>query len=508
MAVPSEEGSLLHAPSCNNYSSLSRQSSSYKPLHTFTLEKEKHYQQQYADMYFLRLAKLKPAVEQVAVEAWEGFQIAGETVRQVERVLDVRQGELCWVAGTIYMDMPLKPNILEDISKDHWISAPPPRQKYLSPEGQDLVMLEDESGRLRLIGPPLADEMLVTGCIIAVMGTENANGDFEVVDIKVPDLPPQSERWKTSELAVANGKKKKVEDENDDEDMDKPQSSGKKIAIVSGLGFSGTDSAHNLDLGLLTEYLLGEALDPITQKNVSQISRLIIAGNSISTESDAIPQDATGNTRKAQKKYGYDSSAYNPAPTAHFDQFLCDLLPSIPVTLLPGASDPANTSLPQQPIHPAMFSQARQYCAAPPAAGGEDQQPGWFDTVTNPWEGEVEGWRFLGTGGQNLDDVFKYVESEDRLGMMEAMCRWRCCAPTAPDTLWSYPFQDDDPFVLKSCPHLFFIGSQPEFDTASIEGPDGQVVRLIAVPDFSETGELVLVDTETLETEVVRFQVS
>ena len=54
----------------------------------------------------------------MASEAWEDFQIAGEVVEKVERVLDVRQGKLCWVAGTIYMEMPLKPNILEDIGKD------------------------------------------------------------------------------------------------------------------------------------------------------------------------------------------------------------------------------------------------------------------------------------------------------------------------------------------------------------------------------------------------------
>lgn len=47
-----------------------------------------------------------------------GSQIAGEYARRVERVLDVRQGELCWVAGTIYMEMPLKPNILDDLTKD------------------------------------------------------------------------------------------------------------------------------------------------------------------------------------------------------------------------------------------------------------------------------------------------------------------------------------------------------------------------------------------------------
>jgi len=36
----------------------------------------------------------------------------------VDRVLDVRQGELSWVVGTIYMDMPLKPNVLDDLSKE------------------------------------------------------------------------------------------------------------------------------------------------------------------------------------------------------------------------------------------------------------------------------------------------------------------------------------------------------------------------------------------------------
>lgn len=32
-------------------------------------------------------------------------------------------GELCWVTGTVYIDMPLKPNILDDISKDVWLAS-------------------------------------------------------------------------------------------------------------------------------------------------------------------------------------------------------------------------------------------------------------------------------------------------------------------------------------------------------------------------------------------------
>lgn len=95
-----------------------RTSSAYRPLHTFRLKKEKSYQQQFADMYFLRLTRIKPAVEQIASDVWADTVIGGERAKRMERVLDIRQGELCWVCGTVYMDMPLKPNILEDVSKD------------------------------------------------------------------------------------------------------------------------------------------------------------------------------------------------------------------------------------------------------------------------------------------------------------------------------------------------------------------------------------------------------
>jgi len=36
----------------------------------------------------------------------------------VPRVLDVEKGKLCYVVGTVYMDMPLKPNVMIDIARD------------------------------------------------------------------------------------------------------------------------------------------------------------------------------------------------------------------------------------------------------------------------------------------------------------------------------------------------------------------------------------------------------
>ena len=283
-------------------------------------------------------------------------------------------------------------------------------------------MLEDESGRLRLIGTPLQLSILVTGCIIAVMGTENANGDFEVVYMQVPDLPRQPQRWERDDASavLANDSAKKKTNGK----YERPQ--GGKVAIISGLGITG-EEGDTFTMDLLMEYLLGEACGEAENKDVSRISRLIIAGNSISEGTLLASRE---DEKKLSKKYGYDSTAYNPAPSEHLDTFLATLLPSIPITLLPGYSDPANVSMPQQPIHPAMFPHARAYAAQP---GSEE--PGWFDSVTNPWEGDVDGWRIMANGGQPVDDIFKYVEGDERLLMMESILRWRCGAPTAPDTL-------------------------------------------------------------------------
>jgi len=360
------------------------------------------------------------------------------------------------------MEMPLKPNVLDDVGREHWISAPVLNQGKFFTEDSDeekkgyahrKVMLEDESGRLRLTGDYLDRIMLVTGAIVGVLGTENKDGEFEVLDVKVPDLARQPVRWERDDaeavVSVAKGTS-----------MKKPGQRGKagKIALISGLGISG-DADDMLPLELLTEYLLGEAGGESDAENASHISRLIIVGNSLSSGGPIPSREelAHSNTSKTTsstnsvptviggtKKYGYDSSAYNSAPTDVLDSFIANLLPSLPITLLPGDTDPASTALPQQPIHPALFPRSRNYMPAPtpPGQGKKDsQQPsGWFHSVTNPWEGDVDGWRILATGGQPIEDMCRYIPGDDRCDVMESILRWRVAAPTCPDTLCKFLF--------------------------------------------------------------------
>src|SRR3569833_1845461 len=87
-------------------------------------------------------------------------------------------------------------------------------------------MLEDDSGRIRLVGDLLKSVLLVTGCIIAVMGTENINGELEVIDIKFPDLAPQPERWQLTKPAASSNGGTKVKKEEEDVDMANSQTGG------------------------------------------------------------------------------------------------------------------------------------------------------------------------------------------------------------------------------------------------------------------------------------------
>ena len=52
-------------------------------------------------------------------------------------------------------------------------------------------MIEDESGRIQLIGDRLKKANLVTGVIVGALGMETNDGGFEVADLCYAGMPPQ-----------------------------------------------------------------------------------------------------------------------------------------------------------------------------------------------------------------------------------------------------------------------------------------------------------------------------
>uniref|UniRef100_A0AAR2M2K0 DNA polymerase delta subunit 2 n=1 Tax=Pygocentrus nattereri TaxID=42514 RepID=A0AAR2M2K0_PYGNA len=240
-----------------------------------------------------------------------------------------------------------------------------------------------------------------------------------------------------------------------------------------------------LGLQLLIDMVTGHLGDLGEQSGAASISRVLLAGNLLSQSTQ--DKDSTTKAKYLTKK----TQAGSVEAIRLLDELLVQLVASVPVDVMPGEYDPTNYTLPQQPLHRCMFPLSVPYPT--------------LQLVTNPYQAVVDGVRFLGTSGQNVSDIVKYSSMDDHLEILESTLRLRHLAPTAPDTLGCYPFYQQDPFIMPECPHVYFSGNAPAYQSKRVTGPEGQDVLLVTVPEFSSTQTACLVNLRTLECEPVCF---
>lgn len=439
--------------------------------------KSRKYDQQYFSMYQYRYNKLQKRAWTNAMKKWGNGtkKVDGQTITKQDKILDIVGGKLCWVIGTVFVDAKYKLNILNDVEKGTDDVLPLEPVSYLSDSEQPVVMLEDESGRAILHNDEfLQHNLLVTGCIVAVLGIEIQAGIFEIMDVAYPECAPQK--------PLLNGETR----------------SG-KVALVSGLDI-GLEGHYDLKLELLKQYLLGELGSDDEKQINSNIAQLIIAGDSIEPLQQIDEEEDMKNYITTNNYGSKNISKYNNESLKQLDQFINDLIVTMPISVMPGDHDPAEICIPQQPLHKSLFKTNRAILES-------DR----LSRLTNPTWLELDKVRMLGTSGQNVNDVKKYVTREadsDSLKVMKSSMKWQTFVPTAPDTLYCYPFDNSDPFIFESeLPHVYFVGNQDKFETDVYKCPDsGAQVRLISIPQFKATGEFVILDLNTLEVELVRIE--
>jgi len=409
--------------------------------------------------------------------------------------------------------------------------------RFASPS--DALVMEDEGARMALAeGAPgvLPRRALCTGVVCAVLGKDTGSGTFEVRDVCFAGLGPQRP------LPALGGA---------------PGGGAPRVALVSGLGLARGSNGHLVQQ--MADWLSGALGTEEDQRKAASVCRVIVAGGTVANaaglagprgrrtdpgfargaggsvqaregaellrqlqaripegdggagddadgpgpagDAPAFPLEGCGDDAGAAMEDGADAEPeharhqkVDPTPVLRADRLLTELAGHVPVDLMPGRGDPCTASLPQQPLH---------RCLLPGVAGFA--APGAATRATNPHELSLGGVRVLGTSGQNLHDLWRYTEIDSGLALAASTLVWGHLAPTAPDTLACFPFSGKDPFVLTEAPHLYFAGDQPAFETAVVEGAEGQRTRVVLVPRFDQTGQIVLVDLGTLEAEVVQF---
>lgn len=433
----------------------------------------RNYNHQYFSLYGYRYRQLKPRVMKAAMAKWgDGTQNVSspqyhdQKITRQDKILDIRSGVVCWVVGTIFCDLKNKLNILKDV--EHGVDDVLPQEPltYTDPQVAGAVMIEDELGRVVLHGDDyFANNLLVTGCTVGILGVEVNAGVFEILDVIHPEpmLPPQI--------------------------SDNESGSGKVLVMLGAL-VEGGDVASDLRLELLKQYVMGDLGDV---SDAAAISLVVILGNLVAEKPVEVTDDFV-----LTNNYGTKNILrFDPTNIAKFDRWVAQLVTLVPVMVMPGPLDPAEICMPQQPLHPSVFAKARTLAG--------------LTRLTNPQYLQFGQRNVLLTAGQTIGDIQKYINPDDidELGsttsVMAATLRWQNVAPTAPDTLYCYPYVDNDPFIINTpqmAPHIYMVGNQRQFDVG--KGDHGEL--LVLVPLFKHTGQVVVVDLATGECDTITFE--
>ncbi|NXG66124.1 DPOD2 polymerase, partial [Hemiprocne comata] len=400
----------------------------------------------------------------------------------LRKLCELRPGEKCCVVGTLFKAMQLQPSILQEISEEHNLVPQPPLPKYIHPS--DELILEDELQRIKLEGA-VEVQRLVTGTVFAVYGSEQDDGKFLVEDQCFSSLPPTLP-WKGP-------------------------SSDQFVLLVSGLGLGSSSGEALLSTQLLVDVVTGQLGAEGQQSCAAHISRVILAGNLLSQNTQS--RDTINKAKYLTKK--------TQAACVEAVKMLDEILLQLCVSAQGGVGLARELGTFQGSGEwGATASCPLAHCPIPPPPCPCCPIP-----------------LFLGTSGQNISDISKYSSMDDHLEILEWTLLAGHICPTAPDTLgkgragWApglgavcppegsrgrvppscppppgcYPFYKSDPFILTECPHVYFCGNAPHFQSKVLKGEDGQQVLLVAVPAFSATQTACLVNLRDLSCQPITF---
>lgn len=367
------------------------------------------------------------------------------------------------IIGTIFKRMKMQPDVVEELSRgDFHVKCERYLGHYANPD--DKLVLEDTEESIALTGAIKPGDF-VTGVVVALLG-------YPIDDCS---------QFFVKDICFAEPNRQLLYD--DDDDLEQPNSRAQDIKpvdrpvtacgpiyllVISGLGFShDMDKQSNLTVALqnLIDFVWGGAKYENDERS-SRVARILIVGDNLSSERslgeyDSSPLDnqldlagpsrggrendlLAEKMRKSRQVKPYTESIQ---AVMHLDDFFAELSKTIAVDVMPGESDPSSHLMPQQPFHPCMFPKSCMFAT--------------FNCTTNPfhaiYDDHVE---LLATSGQNVDIVSKFSSLNDPIQVMKKHLLWGSSAPSAPDNLYSVPYEEEDPYVIDFIPDIYIAGCQ------------------------------------------------
>lgn len=329
---------------------------------------------------------------------------------------------------------------------------------------KDLLKLEDASGRIALRFGKCAGDMaicadlLLSGCVVAVLGR---HAPLDAEEQGTVAFQHDAGAFDVIDVRLAGTLAQRT--------LPISTTPARYVAIVSGLALCGDVDFPSAVHKLLAS-LVGNA-------DSGTLARVIVAGNgAVAWEP---PIDALAHLQG-------------------LDRFLAILAAHVPVDYMCGSGDIGPGALPQPPLFNALLPEAV-------ATGG-------LCLCTNPYACTIDGYVFVGSAGQPIEDAaaqFPPTQRDAGDAPLRVLSQTLACghvAPTAPGTLHCHSFVHKDPFVINERPHVYFAGNQRlGNECLEAEHPD-YWTRLVAVPRYSESTVGAIVElTDGCPCQLVKF---
>ena len=492
------------------------------------------YQRQYSHVYSYRLSALKDKCWNQLKKLPNNIEGNGKATdmnttssKNVDRILELQENRLSNVVGTLIVE-----RLNSNSDDNYYQDGAAGEDRQLHPESicrsGDQLFLEDESGRvaIRFVDTANGDDddddddgehsspsyvyQYCTGTVVGVRGLVDEKGMMHVQYIVNPALvaPPAvcSENGNDNKNALSGSE---------------PSNLAPHLLLVSSL-LCGDPDVSSLPREMLVSYLQGH-FDP---DSAARVARIVVAGS------------GPGAVEPTMGLRELDLWGLQVTRTA-----------SIPLDILPSATDPTSRNWPQRPFHSSLLPHTLRDTTGSAASMAH--------MTPNPYEAMHGNQLVLGTDGLNVRDLQKHIlkpqplpsdddndgqkkeDDEDdnnnstssspqlltELEALEQTLRWSHICPTGPSSSSLGMVPSGDPMVLnRATPNLYFCGNCEEGfatklltyddDDADTTGSDGDdasesekpKTRLVCIPKFSETGEAVLVNLQTLDVEVLRFK--
>jgi DNA polymerase delta subunit 2 len=376
--------------------------------------------------------------------------------------------------------MKLKPSCLKGMENMYGITKV---EKYI--DEKDTLSLEDSSGRVKIdkMNSKLNVNEFVSGIPCALKGKLNEKGVY-VVDEYLYYKPDSLSRNETPMDIDSNNL-------NNNKNLILFISNlkiGKPQEYDEGL----SPSARTMLADFIQNHNLNNELNDISNR----IKRVIFVGDSVYVN-DKIEELEKGSYIKAEEYKNEVKDIINNYTL--LDKYLKVISSYVHVDLINSIEGNDGVYFPQNPNSQLLFLDNLVNINAKT-----------LNLVPNPYNFEIYSHKtktkktFLGTSGENINNILQFTDINDPLVAMEKTIEWGHLAPLAPDTLRIYPYSQSDPLLLKNIPDVYFISGKNDLNKKVINlktnGKTKKEVLLIELPDFSSTfkGVILNVDDESI----------